>query len=287
MTDENPYTAPQTDLGIGGAELYQPKIISFNGRLGRLRYIAYGIGFNLLLSILMVSITGGVAFMGGEAGMSAISVIMLGITYVATFVVSVMFSKRRLNDLNRSGWWFLLLFIPIVNLLFAIYLIFFPGTDGPNNFGAAPAANSWGVILLAALLPIVFIGGILAAIAIPQYADYTQRSKLAGALAAANPWKTAISLCVLEQGDLTNALCGTPGINRVPDDVDARALNYVASITTTGAGVITVTSTAVSSDNEALVVVMTPTRKASSLEWALTGSACTALGRSINCSRAY
>jgi heme/copper-type cytochrome/quinol oxidase subunit 2 len=86
-----------------------------------------------------------------------------------------MFAKRRLNDLNRSGWWFLLLIVPIVNLLMAIYLVFFPGSDGSNNFGPAPKANSLGVMILGWSMPVIFFVGILAAIAIPAYQDYLSR----------------------------------------------------------------------------------------------------------------
>jgi uncharacterized membrane protein YhaH (DUF805 family)/Tfp pilus assembly major pilin PilA len=285
MTDVNPYTVPTTALEADGADIYLPSIFSFSGRIGRLRYLAYGVGFSLLLGIATVPILGVVGVLGVQSGMPAISLVVIGIFYLATFVISVMFSKRRLNDLNRSGWWFLLFFIPIVNLLLAIYLVFFPGTDGPNNFGAAPVQNSWAVILMAILFPIIPVGGtgILAAIAIPQYSDFTQRSKIAGSLAAAQPWKTAIAVCVAEQGDLTNALCGTPGINGVPADAGAGELNYVARITTTGAGVITVTSMAVDEDGQALVIVLTPSLTVSGVEWALSGSACNANNRSLNC----
>ncbi len=84
-------------------------------------------------------------------------------------VFSVMFAKRRLNDLNRSGWWYLLTLVPVVNFLLAIYLLFFPGTDGPNNFGPAPAANSMGVLILAWIVPVFVIIGIGAAVIIPQF----------------------------------------------------------------------------------------------------------------------
>ncbi len=170
MSDVNPYNAPDASLDTGQEELYQPKIFSFNGRIGRMRYLAYGIGVNFLLMLVMVPLVSATAFMGGDPSTSLIGMVGIGVFYVITIVVSVMFAKRRLNDLNRSGWWFLLFIIPIVNLILAIYLIFFPGTDGSNKFGAAPVANSLGVLILGWMLPVFFVLGIAAAILVPQFA---------------------------------------------------------------------------------------------------------------------
>ncbi|MDH3635012.1 MAG: DUF805 domain-containing protein [Gammaproteobacteria bacterium] len=175
MSAVNPYDAPDALLDTGQEELYQPKIFSFNGRIGRMRYLAYGIGVNLLLMLVMVPLAGATAFMGGDPSSSMIGILGIGIFYVLTIVISVMFAKRRLNDLNRSGWWFLLFIVPFVNLLLAIYLIFFPGTNGSNNFGPAPEANSVGVLILGWLMPVFFILGIVAAIAVPAYQDYLSR----------------------------------------------------------------------------------------------------------------
>ena len=168
--DANPYSAPDAALDTGQDALYQPKIFSFSGRIGRMRYLAYGIGVNILLMAVMIPLGGAGGLMGGEAGMSMITMLVIGFFYIATFVISIMFAKRRLNDLNRSGWWFLLFLIPLVNLLFAIYILFFPGTDGDNNFGPAPAANSIGVLILGWMFPVIMILGIVAAVAIPMFA---------------------------------------------------------------------------------------------------------------------
>ena len=173
MSDENPYTAPDAELASGSEELYQPAVFSFQGRLGRLRYLAYSIGLNIILMAVMVPLMGATAFMGGDSGeMSVLTMAMVGLFYVVTIVVSIMFGKRRLNDLNRSGWWFLLFIIPLVNLALAIYMLFFPGTTGSNNYGSPAVANTTGVLILAWMLPVIAILGIVAAVAIPMFAGH-------------------------------------------------------------------------------------------------------------------
>jgi uncharacterized membrane protein YhaH (DUF805 family) len=42
---------------------------------------------------------------------------------------------RRLHDMNLSGWLWLLLFIPLVDVLLLLGIVFKPGTRGPNNYG--------------------------------------------------------------------------------------------------------------------------------------------------------
>ena len=45
---------------------------------------------------------------------------------------------RRLHDIGRSGWWWLLVFIPFVNFIMGIYLMSQKGETGPNRFGPDP-----------------------------------------------------------------------------------------------------------------------------------------------------
>jgi len=172
MESANPYSTPDAELSHGQQELYTPSIISFRGRIGRMRYLAYAMGLNLLLMLVMVPVMGLAGFTGGSPdSMSAFAMLTVGVFYIATIVISVMFAKRRLNDLDRSGWWCLLFIVPIANLLLAIYMLFFPGTDGDNNWGPAPAANSLGVLILGWMVPGFFILGIVAAIVFPQLAN--------------------------------------------------------------------------------------------------------------------
>ena len=176
MNEANPYLAPDAELDNDQDELYQPKIFSFNGRIGRLRYLAYGIGTGMILMLAMMPILGGTMFasgmLGGEAAIGGMALVAMILFYVATIVLSVMFGKRRLNDLNRSGWWFLLFIVPLVNFFIMIYLIFFPGAEGANNFGPAPVANSIGVKILAWTLPVIFLLGMVAAVMIPAMQEF-------------------------------------------------------------------------------------------------------------------
>ena len=137
---------------------------------------------------------------------------------------------------------------------------------------------------LVELMIVVAIVALLAAIAIPQYADYTQRAKLASAVSAASGWKTAVSLCIQDQGELTGGTCGVPGSNGVPDNVGTDVLNFVGSIITSGDGVITITSTGVDGTKSPLIVTMTPDLVVTSLDWILSGNGCTDTARRIICS---
>jgi|LGOV01.1.fsa_nt_gb uncharacterized membrane protein YhaH (DUF805 family) len=61
-----------------------------------------------------------------------------------SFVVGINFLSfgygiRRLHDIDKSGWWFLFSFVPLLNIALAITLLFWPGTKGDNRFGPPPA----------------------------------------------------------------------------------------------------------------------------------------------------
>lgn len=171
MSDQNPYSTPDASLATGESGTYNPSIFSFSGRIGRLRYLAYNTGINLILTAIMIPLLGASGMMAAGGDMSAMSGGIGGIAmiifYIATIVISIMFGKRRLNDLNRSGWFVLLFIIPLVNLLLVIYMVFFAGTDGDNNYGPQPEANTLGVKILAFLFPALMVLGIGAAVLIP------------------------------------------------------------------------------------------------------------------------
>lgn len=69
---------------------------------------------------------------------------------------------RRAHDCDYTGWWLLLLFIPIIGELFLLALFLLPGTLGENRFGAIPTAYTWhGYALFSAPFLILLLMGLL------------------------------------------------------------------------------------------------------------------------------
>jgi uncharacterized membrane protein YhaH (DUF805 family) len=155
------------------------KVLSVSGRIGRVRYIGYSVGLWLVSIVAMVVVGMLIALLGGHRG--GFSSLLLLAVYIAMAVVSFMFAIQRLHDFDTTGWLSLLLLIPVVNLIFWIVLMVVPGTDGSNRFGSKPPANSTGVIILAAIAPLLVIAylAFLSAVVIPAYQSYVHRAKMA------------------------------------------------------------------------------------------------------------
>ena len=115
------------------------------------------------------------------------------------------------------------------------------------------------------LMIVVAIIGILAAVALPAYQDYTTKAKFSEVNSVAQAYQTAVAVCAQETGSLTACDIGT---NSIPA---TQATTHVASVGVTD-GVITVTPTATT--NAASTLILTPTVGAASLTWAKTGSGC-------------
>ncbi|MBL8276508.1 MAG: DUF805 domain-containing protein [Pelomonas sp.] len=166
----NQYAPPTAHVAdIAGSSGYaELNFFSAKGRIGRLRYLAYAAGASVLFNVATTAI--GVA-MPGSIAFTVVSLVGL----VALVWFSVLCAIKRCHDMNISGWWTLTSFIPII----ALAWVFWPGAKGDNRFGPPPPPNTLGVRILGLLLPVVFFVGILAAVAIPQYKQYTDRARAA------------------------------------------------------------------------------------------------------------
>jgi type IV pilus assembly protein PilA len=116
------------------------------------------------------------------------------------------------------------------------------------------------------LMIVVAIIGILAAVALPAYQDYTTKAKYSEVTAVAAAYQTAVAVCAQETGALTACGNGAAGVGATGSGVPAtQATVHVASVVVTDAGVITVTPTATT--NALSTLVLTPTVGPASLTW--------------------
>ncbi|MDN7136934.1 prepilin-type N-terminal cleavage/methylation domain-containing protein [Pseudidiomarina sp. 1ASP75-14] len=127
------------------------------------------------------------------------------------------------------------------------------------------------------LMIVVAIIGILAAVAIPLYSDYTQRAKASTGMSALSSYKTAIALCYQKQGSF--ASCSTAGTNGIPDGVTAPAsatadapVAGLREVTIGADGVINATLDAVPATGTGFIdVTLTPAAAAGSanMSWTI------------------
>jgi uncharacterized membrane protein YhaH (DUF805 family) len=157
----NPYATPKSAVAESGPPFEPAKLFSISGRMGRARYITYGMGAYLLFGAL-----GGLLSVAiGPFG------VMLGV--LAGLVIAYTLSMQRCHDFNATGWLALLVFVPLANLIFW----FIPGTDGPNRFGKPTPPNGVLTLILVWILPAIVVVGIVAAVALPAYQQYLQRAQ--------------------------------------------------------------------------------------------------------------
>jgi type IV pilus assembly protein PilA len=115
------------------------------------------------------------------------------------------------------------------------------------------------------LMIVVAIIGILAAIALPAYQDYTIRSKVSELILAASAARTAITEKYQSDSDSTAMGNGT----------SITAFGKILGATVAADGVVTITgSSASTSVGTAVTVVLTPTvnSAAGTLTWSCTGT---------------
>ncbi len=118
--------------------------VTFNGRAMRSEYWWF-ILFSIIVSILIAVIEAGLGLGQGMMtrgdGMFSVNYsggIISNIWALGNFLPALAVGVRRLHDTDRSGWWLLIAFIPLIGAI--VLLVFFcsRGTSGPNRFGRDP-----------------------------------------------------------------------------------------------------------------------------------------------------
>ena len=109
------------------------KYAVFGGRARRKEYWFFQL-FTILAIIVLAIIDSTLEHTGPETDFLGV---LSGLYILATFLPGLGVLVRRLHDTNRSGWWALLGFVPLVGIVLLVFVVQ-DGTPGPNQYGADP-----------------------------------------------------------------------------------------------------------------------------------------------------
>ena len=105
------------------------KYVDFKGRARRKEYWMFLL-ISTLISIVFNIIDGVLKDFGAFSIIYALAVFLPG------FGLAI----RRLHDIDRSGWWSLIVLLPIIGIIISLIFSCTEGTRGENRFGPDPKA---------------------------------------------------------------------------------------------------------------------------------------------------
>ena len=112
------------------------KYAEFNGRSRRKEYWMFVL-FNLIISIALTSFERMLG-LGSDYGTGFLSTIYsLGV-----LIPSIAVGIRRLHDIGKSGWWLLIVLVPVIGWIWIIVLLATDGHPGSNEYGINPKEES-------------------------------------------------------------------------------------------------------------------------------------------------
>ena len=120
----------------------------FSGRSRRKEYWMWVL-FQVIL-FTGVTIVGGIVFGFGDpasGGLGGILLILLALLGLAFLIPNIAVTVRRFHDQDKSGWWFLLNFIPYIGGIIVLVFMCIEGIKGPNRFGPDPQVGDHGDVI--------------------------------------------------------------------------------------------------------------------------------------------
>lgn len=106
---------------------------NFNDRASRADYWWFTLAQALIGVVFSVLV-----LIGGDSFLAVVFSGLSGLYSLASFIPTLSVSVRRLHDIDKSGWWYLINLVPCVGGI--VYLVFccMAGTPGDNKYGPDP-----------------------------------------------------------------------------------------------------------------------------------------------------
>jgi len=109
---------------------------NFEGRARRAEYWYFALGTAIIMFIFYI-----IGFAGIAMESTALMILgfgVYGIIALATLVPSLAVGVRRLHDINKSGWYYLIGLIPFVGGIILLVWFFTDGNRSANDYGEDP-----------------------------------------------------------------------------------------------------------------------------------------------------
>jgi len=106
------------------------RYFDFGGRTSRKDFWIY-----VLVYIVIYIIAAAIDWSLFGRGMGQSVGIVTGIVGLIHLIPGIAVTVRRLHDTDRSGWWILIVLVPLIGAIWLLVLECFAGTPGANRFG--------------------------------------------------------------------------------------------------------------------------------------------------------
>ncbi len=113
------------------------KYAVFEGRSRRKEYWFFSL-FNAIFSVVLVIAD----LLFGTSGGAFSPGLLSGLYALGVFLPALAVLVRRLHDTNRSGWWVLISFLPLIGVLVLLFFSLQEGQPGENQYGISPKAHA-------------------------------------------------------------------------------------------------------------------------------------------------
>lgn len=111
------------------------KYAEFGGRAGRQEFWMFVL-FNFLATLVLGFIDVATGLASEQTGIGLLS----GLYSLGVLIPYLAVSVRRLHDTGRTGWWLLIVLIPLIGPIVLLVFMVLDSEPGQNQYGLSPKA---------------------------------------------------------------------------------------------------------------------------------------------------